>query len=45
MANENPLLRTIREIRASGRIALCGYFLAGYPTPDEFFRAVRRSWS
>lgn len=41
MANENSLLRTIREIRASGRIALCGYFLAGYPTPDEFFRAVR----
>lgn len=41
MANENPLLRTLREIRASGRIALCGYFLAGYPTPDEFFRAVR----
>jgi len=22
-------------------MALCGYFLAGYPTPDEFFRMVR----
>ena len=41
MANENPLIRTLRDIRASRRIALCGYFLAGYPTPDDFFRAVR----
>lgn len=41
MANENPLIRTLREIRTGGRIALCGYFLAGYPTPDEFFHAVR----
>lgn len=41
MTNENPLLRSLRDIRASGRIALCGYFLAGYPTPDDFFRAVR----
>jgi tryptophan synthase alpha chain len=41
VVNENPLIRTLREIRESGRIALCGYFLAGYPTPDEFFRAVR----
>lgn len=41
MVNENPLLRSLREIKASGRTALCGYFLAGYPTPDAFFRAVR----
>lgn len=24
-------------------MALCGYFLVGYPTPDEFFRTVRAS--
>lgn len=41
MVHENPLTRTLREIKASGRVALCGYFLAGYPTPDEFYRAVR----
>lgn len=45
MMNENPLLRNLREIRARGRIALCGYFLAGYPTPDAFFRAVRAARS
>ncbi len=43
MTNGNPLLRTLRSIRASGRMALCGYYLAGYPTPDDFFRAVRVS--
>lgn len=37
----NPLLNSIRTIRQSGRMALCGYFLAGYPTPDTFFRMVR----
>lgn len=37
----NPLLTRLHEIRQSGRMALCGYFLAGYPTPDEFFKKVR----
>jgi tryptophan synthase alpha chain len=39
--NENHLIRTLRNIRATGRMALCGYFLVGYPTPDDFYRAVR----
>jgi len=39
--NENLLIRSVGEIRAAGRVALCGYFLAGYPTPDDFFRVVR----
>ncbi|HRL13970.1 MAG TPA: tryptophan synthase subunit alpha [Aggregatilineales bacterium] len=37
----NPLLYALRQIRASGRAALCGYFLIGYPTPDAFYRMVR----
>src|SRR5262245_15060214 len=37
----NPLLDTLRQTRQSGRMALCGYFLIGYPTPDAFFRMVR----
>lgn len=41
MSDLNPLLRTVRSIRASGRAALCGYFLIGYPTPDAFYRMVR----
>ena len=41
MPGDNSLLTTLREIRASGRMALCGYFLAGYPTPEGFFRMVR----
>jgi tryptophan synthase alpha chain len=41
VVNENHLIRTLRNIRASGRLALCGYFLVGYPTPDEFYRVVR----
>src|SRR5687768_3614889 len=39
--NTNPLLPTLRQVRASGRMALCGYFLAGYPTPDDFYRMAR----
>lgn len=38
---QNPLLATLQTIRQSGRMALCGYFLAGYPTPDDFFRMAR----
>ncbi len=41
MPSANALLATLREIRASGRMALCGYFLAGYPTPEAFYRYVR----
>ncbi|MBZ0282920.1 MAG: tryptophan synthase subunit alpha [Anaerolineae bacterium] len=37
----NPLLTRLQAVRQSGRMALCGYFLAGYPTPDVFFRMVR----
>jgi tryptophan synthase alpha chain len=37
----NPLLAALREIRAGGRVALCGYFLTGYPTPEAFYRMVR----
>src|SRR5690606_5232507 len=37
----NPLLATLRCVRQSGRMALCGYFLAGFPTPDDFYRMVR----
>ncbi|MBW4436783.1 MAG: tryptophan synthase subunit alpha [Pleurocapsa minor GSE-CHR-MK-17-07R] len=39
----NPLLETLRDIRASGRMALCGYFLAGYPMPEQFFHVARAS--
>lgn len=35
------ILETLRETRQAGRMALCGYFLAGYPSPDEFYRMVR----
>lgn len=41
MVNENKLLLTLKHTRAAGRMALCGYFLAGYPTPDAFYRLVR----
>ncbi|MDX2138745.1 MAG: tryptophan synthase subunit alpha, partial [Chloroflexota bacterium] len=41
MASENHLLETLRENRAAGRMSLCGYFLAGYPTPEAFYRVVR----
>jgi tryptophan synthase alpha chain len=41
MPANNHLLATLRETRAAGRIALCGYFLAGYPTPEAFYRVVR----
>lgn len=41
MTQPNPLLNTLAQVKASGRMALCGYFLAGYPSPDEFFRMVR----
>jgi tryptophan synthase alpha chain len=41
MNADNPLITTLRAIRESGRMALCGYFLVGYPTPDDFFRMVR----
>lgn len=37
----NYLLDTLRVIRESGRVALCGYLLAGYPTPDVFFQMAR----
>jgi tryptophan synthase alpha chain len=37
----NPLLETLRDIRASGRMALCGYLLAGFPSPEAFYRAAR----
>jgi len=39
----NPILRTIRRTREQGRMALCGYFLAGYPSPELFYRMVRAS--
>lgn len=44
MANpmlNNPLLNTLAQTRARGRMALCGYFLVGYPTPVDFYRLVR----
>ncbi len=41
MVNENWLLHTLKRTRASNRMALCGYFLSGYPTPDDFYRLVR----
>lgn len=39
--NTNPLIAKLRQTRREGRMALCGYFLAGYPTPDHFYRMVR----
>jgi tryptophan synthase alpha subunit len=41
MGSTNALLSHVLEIRRQGRMALCGYFLCGYPTPEEFYRAVR----
>jgi len=41
MNDSNPLMAAIRQARAAGRTALCGYFLAGYRTPEEFYRAAR----
>jgi tryptophan synthase alpha subunit len=41
MLGREHLLSTVRRVRESGRIALCGYFLAGFPTPTEFYRLVR----
>ncbi len=35
------ILETLHETRQNGRMALCGYFLAGYPSPDDFYRMVR----
>lgn len=37
----NRLIQSLNATRAAGRMALCGYFLAGYPTPDAFFHMVR----
>lgn len=41
MRPADALLGRIRQVNAAGRTALCGYFLAGYPDPDTFHRAVR----
>jgi tryptophan synthase alpha subunit len=41
MSGREYLLSTVRRVRESGHIALCGYFLAGFPTPIEFYRLVR----
>lgn len=41
MRPADALVGRIREVNAAGRAALCGYFLAGYPDPDAFYRAVR----
>lgn len=41
MRPADALLSRIQEVNAAGRAALCGYFLAGYPDPDTFYRAVR----
>jgi tryptophan synthase alpha chain len=37
----NALIEMLGRTRQAGRMALCGYFLAGYPTPDQFFHMVR----
>jgi tryptophan synthase alpha subunit len=37
----NPLIRKIIEINTTGRIALCGYFLAGFKSPRTFYTHVR----
>lgn len=37
----NPLIHTLKSTRNAGRMALCGYFLVGYPTPDGFYQMVR----
>jgi len=41
MEGREYLISTIRRVRESRRIALCGYFLAGFPTPAEFYALVR----
>jgi tryptophan synthase alpha subunit len=41
MGRINSLIAHVQKIRRRDRMALCGYFLAGYPTPEEFYRAVR----
>lgn len=41
MYTTNPLLSVLRNSRANRRVALCGYFLAGYPAPETFYRLVR----
>ncbi len=38
---KNPIIERIRQARDAGRMALCGYFLAGYPSPELFYRMVR----
>ena len=38
MVGRAYLISTVRKVRESGRIALCGYFLAGFPNPTEFYR-------
>jgi tryptophan synthase alpha subunit len=43
MKTTNRLLTTIQKIKDSGRIALCGYFLVGYPSPKVFYEMVRTS--
>lgn len=35
------MVSTVRRVRESGRIALCGYFLVGFPSPGQFYRIVR----
>lgn len=37
----NRLIDTLQQTRLQRRIALCGYFLIGYPNPDRFYRLVR----
>ncbi|MEO0561453.1 MAG: tryptophan synthase subunit alpha [Chloroflexota bacterium] len=39
----NPIIEAIQRTRQQGRMALCGYFLAGYPSPERFYQAVRAS--
>lgn len=41
MRPADALLSRIRKVNAEERAALCSYFLAGYPDPDTFYRAVR----
>jgi len=41
MKSSNPLILKLREINSSGRVALCGYFLAGYDTPKSFYSYVK----
>jgi tryptophan synthase alpha chain len=41
----NPLIDVLRRTRQQGRMALCGYFLVGYPSPDAFYRLVRAARS